>query len=348
MFYIDNYDLEVFMNELVALEEKEILVTDTRTIAEKIYTIRGTQVMLDSDLAEIYGYETKNFNRQVKNNSAKFEGDDFMFQLSDEEVIELTRCKNFTLNRSKGRGSNIKYNPYVFTEQGIYMLMTVLHGELAIKQSRALIRIFKNMKDYLYENKKMLTANDVARLSMQVNDNTKDIHEVKENMVTKNELEEVMKEFIGPNLQNEYLFLNGEKFKADLAYEKIYNSAKHTIYIVDNYIGPKTLVHLKDLPSNIDVIIFSDNLRNGLHQNELADFQLQYPDVNISFQTTNGKYHDRYIILDFGMLDEVIYHCGASSKDAGNKITSISKVKDVTIYQNMVNDLLLNPALSLI
>lgn len=108
--------------------------------------------MLDVYLADIYGYETKNFNRQVKNNQQKFEGDDFMFQLSDEEVEELSRCKNCTLNRETGRGKNIKYNPHAFTEQGIYMLMTVLRGELAIKQSRALIRTFKKMKDYILDN----------------------------------------------------------------------------------------------------------------------------------------------------------------------------------------------------
>jgi len=98
--------------------------------------------MLDVDLAEIYGYETKNFNRQVKNNIQKFEGEDFMFQIPDEELEELLRCKNCTLNRGDGRGKHVKYNPFVFTEQGIYMLMTVLRGELAVKQSRALIRTF--------------------------------------------------------------------------------------------------------------------------------------------------------------------------------------------------------------
>ena len=100
-------------------------------------------------MAEIYGYETKNFKRQVKNNIAKFEGDDFMFELNDEEVENLSRCKNFTLNM--GRGSNIKYKPYVFTEQGVYMLMTVLRGELAIKQSRALVKTFKKIIDEVEE-----------------------------------------------------------------------------------------------------------------------------------------------------------------------------------------------------
>ena len=124
----------------------EILVIDEMTLQSKIHIVRGQKVMLDFQLAEIYGYETKNFNRQVKNNLAKFEGDDFMFQLTDEEIEELSRCKNFTLNRGTGRGSNIKYNPYAFTEQGIYMLMTVLRGELATKQSRAYFIVVRHQR----------------------------------------------------------------------------------------------------------------------------------------------------------------------------------------------------------
>lgn len=101
------------------------------------------------DLAKIYGYSTKDFNRQVKNNIEKFE-QDFMFQLSDEER-GILRCKNSTSSWG-GR----RYNPYAFTEQGIYMLMTVLKGDLAIKQSKALIRIFKQMKDYIVDNQPLL------------------------------------------------------------------------------------------------------------------------------------------------------------------------------------------------
>ena len=97
--------------------ENEISILEENSIRSKIHVIRGQQVMLDFDLAQIYGYETKNFNRQVKNNIERFDSD-FMFQLSDAEIQELSRCKIFTLN--KGRGSNIKYAPYAFTEQGIY------------------------------------------------------------------------------------------------------------------------------------------------------------------------------------------------------------------------------------
>jgi len=118
--------------EIVPVEITEEL------LKEKLYEVRGVKVMLDSDLAEIYGYETKNFNRQVKNNAKKFEGDEFMFRLAKTEFDEILRCKNFT---SSWGGS--RYTPYAFTEQGVYMLMTVLRGDLAIKQSRDLVRTFK-------------------------------------------------------------------------------------------------------------------------------------------------------------------------------------------------------------
>ena len=156
-------------------KEFEIVEINENMLQSKIHIVRDQKVILDVDLAEIYGYETKNFNRQVKNNKAKFEGDDFMFQLTDEEVEKLSRCKNFTLNRGTGRGSNIKYNPYVFTEQGIYMLMTVLRGELAIKQSRALIRTFKQMKDYIIENRELIGQREYIQLSMQTAENVRDI-----------------------------------------------------------------------------------------------------------------------------------------------------------------------------
>ena len=329
------------MDEVTNLKQDLDNIVDKRTIAEKIYTIRGVQVMLDSDLAELYGYETKNFKRQVKNNLLKFEGDDFMFQLTKDEFENL-RCKNFT---SSWGGT--RYLPLAFTEQGIYMLMTVLKGDLAIEQSRTLVRIFKEMRHYLANNQYLINSHDYLKLSIQVNENTKAINEIKEEMITHNYFDEVMKEFIGPNRKDEYLFLNGEKFLADLAYEQIYKSAKQSIYIVDNYIGIKTLIHLKELSSSIKVIIFSDNIRKGLTLNEFNDFKIQYPNVDINFQITNGKYHDRYIILDYQTDNEIIYHCGTSSKDAGNRITSITKINDNSNYRVMINELLLNQVLVL-
>ena len=120
-------------DKILTDKDKNIITEEINAeyLKEFIHSIRGVRVMLDADLAKIYGYSTKDFNRQVKNNIEKFE-QDFMFQLTDEEC-EILRCKNSTSSWG-GR----RYNPYAFTEQGIYMLMTVLKGELATKQSKAL------------------------------------------------------------------------------------------------------------------------------------------------------------------------------------------------------------------
>ena len=107
-------------------QKTEIAIIDERTIRDKIYVVRGVEVMLDFELAEIYGYETKNFNRQVKNNATRFTGDEFMFQLTREETDELSRCKNFTSIQTKGIKGGRAYLPHAFTEQGVYLLMTVL------------------------------------------------------------------------------------------------------------------------------------------------------------------------------------------------------------------------------
>lgn len=160
-------------------QNKETVIVDDKTLKEKIYLIRGQKVMLDADLAEIYGYETKNFNRQIKNNIEKFEGEDFMFQLTENEFENL-RCKNFT---SSWGGS--RYLPNAFTEQGIYMLMTVLRGELAIRQSRALIRTFKQMKDFIIENRDFIGSKELVQIAVQTNQNTKEITEIKSQMATK-------------------------------------------------------------------------------------------------------------------------------------------------------------------
>jgi len=322
-------------NELVPCE------INVETLKSKIYTIRGQRVMLAADLAEIYGYATKDFNRQVTNNIQKFEGDEFMFQLSEEEWADLRR-KNFT----SSWGGN-RYPPRAFSEQGVYMLMTVLKGDLAVRQSRALIRTFKLMKDYITQDPMLLNSSDAARLSVQISEHTREISEIRERMVTKNDLTKVIQSFSLPDKGIEYVIYAGQTFEADAAYADIYSKAKKKLYIVDNYIGPKTLLMLKSVPANVEIIIFSDNLRNILRLSELQSFQTEYPNVKLSFQKTGGKFHDRYIIIDYKCRTEKVYHCGASSKDAGNKITTISQADNMKLYDPMIEDLLKQPALQL-
>ena len=198
---------------------------DEKTIESLICVTRRQKVMLDFELAKIYGYETKRFNEQVKNNIERFD-EDFRFQITKEEYDLILRSKksaaqNWTVGNKGGRTSL----PYAFTEQGIYMLMTVLKGDLAIKQSKALIRMFKNMKDYLVENNNLLTQIDYINLFKLMNINSERIEL----------LEQEFKVF-SKNINQHYLILNGEKIEADIAYQEIYKTAQKSIYIIDDYI----------------------------------------------------------------------------------------------------------------
>ncbi len=149
-------------------ENKDIVVLDETTIKSKIYYIRNQKVMLDFELAEIYGYTTKRFNEQVKNNSDKFD-DDFMFRLTKSEF------ENLMSKKSTSSWGGRRKLPYAFTEQGIYMLMTVLRGDLAVKQSKALIRLFKKMKDFIVENQDFISSKELVQIAIQTNQNTNDI-----------------------------------------------------------------------------------------------------------------------------------------------------------------------------
>ncbi len=329
--------------------EEDVVIHSESDLRSKIYIIRGKQVMLDFDLAEIYGYTTKRFNEQVKNNIEKFD-DDFRFQLNADEVMELSRSKISTSIQVKGVKGGRSYFPYAFTEQGIYMLMTVLRGELAIKQSKVLVRLFKAMKDYIIEREHFIGYDDVAKLALQTSQNTKDIARMDKklsNVPTKDDVVKIIEDFSNNEIKKDFLFLNGKSVEADLAYQQIYAEAKETVFVIDNYIGLKTLVLLKSARKNVKITIFSDNIHHGLHKKELDDFIKEYPHIVVSFKKTNGMFHDRYIILDFGTKNEKIYHCGASSKDAGNKVCSISTMSDHAMYKPMIEKLLENRELIL-
>ena len=342
-------------------KKDEIMLVNQESLAEKIYIIRGQKVMLDFELAEIYGYETKRFNEQVKNNIEKFDAD-FRFQLTKEEWENL-RSKISTSKSETGSGGR-RYLPYVFSEAGIYMLMTVLKGELAVKQSKALIRTFKQMKDYIVENQGLIGQREFLQLSMQITSNVVEMQDLRRdlmnvedkvaglvdnlgNVVHKSELSELILDLSNPQLKYGFLLLNGEPIEANLAYKDIYSIAKKSIYIVDNYIGVKTLVLLKDIPSSVEITIFSDNVGKGLHTLEYQDFCKEYPFRKIKFQKSGGEFHDRYIIIDWNTDKQRIYHCGASSKDAGQRITTISEVVDQVVYADLINKLLKNPILKL-
>ena len=143
--------------------DNPIVILDKESIKNLIYEIRGQKVMLDFDLAHIYDYATRDFNNQVKRNRDRFD-DDFAFQLTKEEWKEI-----LMLQKSTSSWGGRRKPPFAFTEQGIYMLMTVLRGEKAIQQSKTLIRLFKSMTDYLVESEHLVETNEVLHLVRQVN-----------------------------------------------------------------------------------------------------------------------------------------------------------------------------------
>ena len=282
-----------------------------------------------------------------------------MFELSDEEVENL-RSKFLTANIS----GKFHSNPYVFKGQGVYMLMNVLKGPLAVKQSKALIRTFKKMKDYILENLNLIGQRELLQLSMETANNRIEISKINSDMislekqisdvaeglkdvVTKSELADMMNSFISDD-DEKWLMYNAKFSSADEVYESIYRQAKSSIYVVDNYIGLRTLVHLKNSPAGVDIILFSDNVGNNkLHNIEFTDFCKEYPAINISMQKTGGIFHDRFIVLDYGTADERVFLCGASSKDAGARITSIVEDYGTAKYNSVIAALLKNSPLIL-
>ena len=139
-----------------------------------------------------------------------------------------------------------------------------MKGDLATRQSIALVRLFKAMKDYIQNDPLLIESTNLARLSLQVSDNAKDISKIKETMVTKDDLSKIIQSFSLPDKGLEYVIYAGQTFEADAAYADIYSKAKQKLYVVDNYIGPKTLLMLKSIPANVDIIVFSDNIKNML------------------------------------------------------------------------------------
>ena len=303
-------------------KKKDFYILTKESIQEKIYIVRGEKVMLDFELAEIYGYETRYLNRQVKNNKDKFEG--FMFQLTNDEYCLILKCKNFT----SSWGGKRKL-PYAFTEQGIYMLMTVLKGPLAIEQSRKLVTIFKEMKDYIVDSNHLLTTDGILKLlGNTVNRHDKDIEDIKNQLVV------IMDNFIDPSKHKETLIMNGQKYEADLAYQEIFKTAKKSIVLIDDYVSIKTLDLFRVCSSKINIHIYSDDVNKQLTTSLLEDY-INETNIKMVISPSNSMFHDRYIFID----EKYVYVSGSSIKDAGNKICTIIKSDDYELYKQILDKL---------
>lgn len=312
-----------------------LVLLDESLIKDLIFEIRGQKVMLDFDLARIYGYETKRFNEQIKNNSGKFE-EDFMFRLTSDEWSTILKSK-----KSASSWGGRRKLPFAFTEQGVYMLMTVLRGDLATQQSKTLIRLFKSMKDYIVETHSLGSTNEVLALANQVRTNTEKISKIE------GKLDMLMDNFIDPSTYKSFLIMDGEKVESDVAYQRIYSMAKQSVYLIDDYIDVKTIQLLKSSNSGVRIIVFSDNkAKNSLTKSFITDFKADRPDLHIEFKKTKGRFHDRYIVLDYPGKTR-LFHCGASSKDGGNKITTIMEAENPEAYLDLISEILSNEELVL-
>ena len=232
--------------------------------------------------------------------------------------------------------------------------MTVLKGPLAVKQSKALIRTFKKMKDYILENRDLIGQREILQLSMETANNRIEINKINSDMislekqisdvaeglkdvVTKSELADMMNSFVSDD-DDKWLMFNAKFSSADEIYESIYKQAKSSIYVVDNYIGLRTLVHLKNSPAGVDIVLFSDNVGNNkLHNIEFKDFCKEYPTVKLSMKKTGGIFHDRFIVLDYGTADERVFLCGicvvpSHTKGETNEKKTVGALQTPTVF----------------
>ena len=329
-------------------ENTQLMIGDN--IYNRVYIIRGQQVMLDYDLAEIYGYEVKALNQQVKRNIDRFP-EDFMFQLKKEEVPdEYSKSQIVTLNeKGDKRGTNIKKMPYAFTEQGIYMLATVLKGKLAEQQSIFIMRAFREMRHYIKQNQQFVTQSEMRLVTARVSEisvqmaSMSDRQKKTEQKVQdiQRSIDTINENFVSDKDFKNFVIYKGQKFEADAAYIDVYQQANTSIYVVDDYMNTKTLQLLSQKKQGVEVILFTENghgRKGFLTTAVVNDFINQYPPLRIK---ANPDCHDRLIILDYGLPTEQAYHCGASSKDAGKKLCAINKIENTEMIPPVIDNLLL-------
>lgn len=280
-----------------------------KSIEEKIYTVRGKQVMLASDVAKLYNVETKRINEVVKRNLNRFP-DDFCFQLKEEEYISL-RSQFATSNI--GKGGN-RYLPYAFTEHGIMMLSGLLKSDIAALVNIKIINAFVAMRKLLNNNFEIRLGN-LEQIAISV-----------DNKLIENDkkFEELFSKFKDP--VNTNLFFNGEIYNAHSLLIDIFNNAKDSIIIIDNYVDKNLLDILAK--THKKVIIFTRNV----DENDLKKYLKQYHNIEINI---TNDFHDRFIILD----KKVLYHSGASFKDLGKKCFAINKIDSLEILNELLHKL---------
>ncbi len=287
-----------------------------KTIEAKILTIRNQQVMIDRDLAELYGTETKVLNQAVKRNIERFP-EDFMFALDKSEKDELvTNCDRFeTMKHST-------VMPYAFTEQGVAMLSSVLKSPTAVEVNIQIMRAFVAMRHFLQNNAQVFS--EINTIKKQLLDTN--VHQ-KETDKKVEELFDLIDKYNVKDTQG--IFFQGQIFDAYAKFESFIAQAKQEIILIDNYVDLSILQRLAKKKKNVNVVIYTDP-KTKLTAQDIQQFNTQYPTLTLNHTT---KMHDRFLIIDQKML----YHIGASLKDLGKKCFAF-EVLDASLITHLLKN----------
>jgi len=308
--------------------DKELISIDTENIKNLIYTIRGKQVMLDSDVAMLYHYETKKINEAVKRNIRRFPKK-FCFRLTknEYETILLKKPNNWsqiaTSSTYKNRG--ISYLPNAFTEQGIGMLSGLLKNEIAIQVSINIMDAFVEMRKFINANKNLFER--VINIENTMNRNFTNID--KKLISYDNKFEQIFNELQKDENFKQKIFFEGQIYDAYSLIIDIIKKAKKKIVIIDNYIDDSILEMLKKKNKDVEAVILTSE-KSNISKLDVQKFNQEYPVLKIA---KTDKFHDRFIIID----SKELYHCGASIKDLGKKCFAINKIEDNSLIDRIIN-----------
>jgi phage regulator Rha-like protein len=310
--------------------EKEITVQNN--IESKILSIRGKQVMIDRDLAQLYGVETRVLNQAVKRNIERFP-EDFMFQLTFEEAnsLESSRSQIVTLKENEdNRGKNIKYCPYAFTEQGVAMLSSVLRSSQAVEVNIQIMRAFVAMRHFLQSNAEIFAEINTMKKHMIESDKWQIESDLRQKEANKriDELFTLMDKYHIDEKQG--IFFQGQIFDAYAKFESFIAQAQKEIVLIDGYVDLSVLERLAKKKSGVKVTIYTDP-KTKLTAQDVQKFNAQYPTLTVKHTT---KMHDRFLIID----NAVLYHVGASLKDLGKKCFAF-EILDSTLISAILQNL---------
>lgn len=296
------------------MEEKtnSLELKTNEEIENLIYYIRGKQVMLDSDVAMLYQYETKNINKVVKRNKERFP-DNFCFQLTKDELRNL-RFQNGTSSLENENYGGRRYLPYVFTEQGIAMLSGLLKNEIAVKVSISIINAFVKMREFLIQNGQVFER--LTNVEYGLQESNKRIDRIFNLLETKEE-------------PKERIFFEGQIWDSYSLVIDIIKKAKRKIVIIDNYIDDSILKMLAKKNEKVEVVLLTSS-KSNIQKLDIQKFNKEYPTLKIA---KTEKFHDRFIILD----NKELYHIGASIKDLGKKCFAISKIENKEMLEMLKN-----------